>query len=546
MSDVNKPDSKKKKILNVLASFPSFLRDHKGSHKKISAINVPGMEKMDAPDRKRRKVVLIGVSSVVVLLGIILGSYFSFIKSDSPKSSQGLTATKDWVNYKDDRGFTLQMPKDWKVSVNDWGLIKIGPNPEKTDGQTVFALTMVYPQDKTKQEVLADIKTQFEKSFSNFQIIDQKNADKYSSIITRIKYTGSDMRGVLNINGDGKNYFVSGFAAPSDQLKDAMPNLMKVLASFNYDAKLRNPDKISGLVKMIPLKDPTEGAFTIDVPTGWKIDAGVVRPYIDAALKIIATSGDMGIQVENPYPPIYTVPNQILAFAGFTEGSHYNPSGGVSQDMIVMSEKNAQGYIENTLANTLNLKVDSVTPRDDLVAKVPKPSYITQTTAAEATLSGDGKVHKVIVIEQGLSIAGIGLWTVGLTHYWAPAGEIGKVEEIATAMDESFKLDQTWAKNEQAEVAKRSKIISQNGSEISDIINSTFEYRSSSQDKLADKWSDAILGVQDVYNPSTGENYTVPNTSKYYWTDGLNTVVGTDTHETPGYYWDWQELTPAN
>ena len=306
MSEVDKPDSKKKIIINALASFPSFLRDHKGSHKKISAINVPGMEKMDAPDRKRRKVVLIGVSSVVVLLGIILGSYFSFIKSDSPKSSQGLTATKDWVNYKDDRGFTLQMPKDWKVSVNDWGLIKIGPNPEKTDGQTVFALTMVYPQDKTKQEVLADIKTQFEKSFSNFQIIDQKNADKYSSIITRIKYTGSDMRGVLNINGDGKNYFVSGFAAPSDQLKDAMPNLMKVLASFNYDAKLRDPDKISGLVKMIPLKDPTEGAFTIDVPTGWKIDAGVVRPYIDAALKIIATSGDMGVPGLKPIPPHYT------------------------------------------------------------------------------------------------------------------------------------------------------------------------------------------------------------------------------------------------
>jgi hypothetical protein len=133
-----------------------------------------------------------------------------------------------------------------------------------------------------------------------------------------------------------------------------------------------------------------------------------------------------------------------------------------------------------------------------------------------------------------------------LTHYWAPQGDIDKVEQIATAMDKSFKLDPAWAKNEQAQVAKRSGIISQNGQEISDIINSTFEYRSASQDKLADKWSDAILGVQDVYDPSTGENYTVPNTSKYYWTDGLNSVVGTDTHDSPGNYWNWQELTPAN
>lgn len=500
---------------------------------------------MDNPNRKRPKIALIAALLIIVLSGIIVGSYFLIKKLTSPKSSQGQSATKDWIDYKDERGFAVHMPKSWKINVSDWGLIKIGPNPEKTDNQTVFALTMIYPQDKTKEEVLAEAKSYFEKSFSNFQILDQKNVDKYSSIICKIKYSGSDMTGVLNINGDGKSYFVSGFASPSDQLKDNMPDLIKTLASFNYDAKLKNPDKIDNLVKLVSWKDPKEGAFTVDVPNGWNVDGGTVRPYIDAALKIILTSGDKGIQIENPYPPIYTVPNQILEFAGFKEGSHYNPSGGVSQDMIVMSEQNAQNYIETVLAKNLNLKVDSVKSRDDLAAKIPKLPYVTQTTAAEGTLSGDGKTHKVIVVEQGISIAGTSLWTAGIAHYWAPESEIGKVEEIATAMDRSFKLDPTWAKNEQVQVAKRSQIISQNGSEVSDIISSTFEYRSSSQDKMADKWSDAILGVQDVYDPSTGENYTVPNTSKYYWTDGLNTVVGTDTHDSPGYYWDWKELTPV-
>lgn len=495
--------------------------------------------------QKRPKKILIIVLLIIILLGIIAGSYFLVKKLKSSKSSSGQTATKDWVNYTDERGFAVKMPKSWKVNVTDWGLIKIGPNPEKTDDQMVFALTMIYPQEKTKEIVLADAKKYFEKSFTNFRISDQKNIDKYSSIICKIKYTGSDMTGVLNINGDGKNFFVSGFAAPSNQLKDSLPNLMKTLASFNYDAKLKTPEKINDLVQMVSWKDPKEGAFTIDVPKGWNVDGGVVRPYIDAALKINVTSGDKGIQVENPYPPIYTVPNQVLDFAGFKEGAPYNPSGGISQDMIVMSEKNAQDYIKTILAKNLNLKVDSVKSRDDLIAKAPKLSYITQTTAAEATLSGDGKIHKVIVIEQGLSVAGIGLWTAGLTHYWALESEIGKVEEIATAMDKSFKLDPVWVKNEQVQVAKRSQIISQTQSEISDIISSTFEYRSSTQDEMADKWSDAILGVQDVYDPTTGENYTVPNTSKYYWTDGLNTVVGTDIHDSPGYYWDWQELTPV-
>lgn len=495
-------------------------------------------------NQKRPKIILIVVLAVIVLVGIILGSYF-LVKKISSLSHQGQTSTKGWTNYKDERGFAVKMPEGWKVKVNDWGLIEIGSNPDKTDEQMVFAVTMIYPQEKTQEEVFEDVKKYFEKSFNNFQTSNQKNVDKYSSIISQIKYTGSDMAGVLSVHGSGKSFFVSGFAAPSNQLKDDIPNLMKTLASFNYDAKLKNPEKVKNLVKMTSWKDPNEGAFTVNVPSGWKIEGGVVRPYIDAALKIIVTSGDKGIQVENPYPPIYTVPNQVLEFAGFKEGSHYNPSGGVSADMIVLSEKNAQDYIETIIAKNLNLKVDSIKSRDDIAEKVPKLSYITQTTAAEATLSGDGKIHKVIVIEQGISIAGTSLWTAGLTHYWAPANEINQVEQIATAMDQSFKLDPTWVKNEQIEVAKRSQIISQNGSEVSDIISSTFEYRSSTQDEMADKWSDAILGVQDVYDSLTGENYTVPNTSNYYWTDGLNNVVGTDTQDSPGYYWDWQELTPV-
>jgi hypothetical protein len=541
MSAVNKLASIKTKIKKAVPR-----KSYKEPNKAIPATDIPEESKKDPANKNRRKTAFIAALIIIIVLGTAVGSYFVFMKSDSSKSSQSQSVAKDWVSYKDPHGFALQMPKDWKVNVNDWGLVKVGPNPAKTDQATVFALTMIYPSDKTKDQVLADVKSDFGKSFNNFQIFGAKDASKYSSTIYKISYTGSNMEGVLNINGSGKNYYVSGFAAPSDQLKNSMPNLMKVLSTFNYDAKLKDPSKVAGLVQMTSWKDPNEGAFTVNVPSGWKIDGGTVRPYIDAALKIIATSGDKGIQVENPYPPIYTAPNAVLTFSGFPEGSHYNPSGGISQDMIVMSEKSAQDYIQTVLAPKLGLKVDSVTARDDLVAKIPKLSYITQTTAAEATLSGDGKVHKVVVIEQGMNMAGIGIWTIGLTHYWAPASEIDKVEQIATAMDQSFKLDPTWAKNEQAQVAKRSGIISKNGQEISDIINSTFEYRSASQDKLADKWSDAILGVQDVYDPSTGENYTVPNTSKYYWTDGLNSVVGTDTHDSPGNYWDWQELTPAN
>lgn len=501
--------------------------------------------------KKRKKLVISGAVFVAVVLILAVGFYFyepeAALNSNTSQqnTSQGEGVTIKWVSYNDEHGFAVQKPENWKAQVNNWGLIQIGPDPEKSGEQTVFALTMVYPVEKTKEQVLEDVKKNFEKSFTNFEVSNTKNIDAYNSTVCKITYTGSDMTGILNVTGDGKSFFVSGFASPRDQLENNMPDLMKTLASFTYDASLKNPAKVGTAVTLVPWADPNESAFTLHVPSDWTIEGGLVRPYIDAGIKIVATSGDMGIQIENVYPPIYSIPNQVLEFAGFTEGSHYNPSGGISQDMIVMSEKNAEQYIRTVLAEDLNLTVDSVASRSDLVEITPKPSYVTQTTAAEGTLIGDGKIHKVIVIEQGMGMSGVGMWTVALTHYWAPEGDIKKVEKIATAMGESFVVDPTWAKNEQIEIAKRSNIISQTGSEISDIITSTFEYRSSTQDETAHDWSNAILGVQDVYDPSTGENYSVPNTSTYYWTDGLNTVVGTDTHDSPGYYWDWKELIPA-
>jgi len=53
-------------------------------------------------------------------------------------------------------------------------------------------------------------------------------------------------------------------------------------------------------------------------------------------------------------------------------------------------------------------------------------------------------------------------------------------------------------------------------------------------DEISRKWSNAILGVVDLVNPTTGDiRYSVPNGSNYYWELG-GKVLGTETHTSPG------------
>jgi hypothetical protein len=80
---------------------------------------------------------------------------------------------------------------------------------------------------------------------------------------------------------------------------------------------------------------------------------------------------------------------------------------------------------------------------------------------------------------------------------------------------------------------RRSAIISQSQSEISEIISSTFEMRSRTMDELNHDWDNYILGIEDVYDTDTGSHYIVDSGYNYYWIDGEGNIYGTDTAESP-------------
>lgn len=325
---------------------------------------------------------------------------------------------------------------------------------------------------------------------------------------------------------------------PGGDNSSIIPAVPSVNSSGNAPAATAGYVEYNDARAFYKFTDPNEGAFSMDVPQGWAVTngSGLIRPYIDAALLFEAKSPQgQGFFLGSPYGYVYATPNAVLDFAGFTEGSLY-PTGSYSNPMMVKKYTTASDFAMELLAKSgLAAENAVVKDRPDLLA--PPNALLAQQSAAEMTFDavkgGKGMKSTVVVATALVESSGTGVWYASIMEYYAPEELMNETELLSVAMQRSFAVDPAWAKREQQEVNKRLGIISQNQNDISEIISSTFETRSQSMDEINQKWDNYILGVEDVYDPATGEHFVVDSGSSYYWKDAQGRIIGTDIDESP-------------
>lgn len=439
-----------------------------------------------------------------------------------------------WSRYEDNHGFSVYMPHDWSFEVEDTGLIKIGENLGQDTGAIAFIWTISLKEQMTEEALFDDIVSSLITVFPELEVASERHVSSYGAYVGAIEY--GEYMGVIMLSINGMNAQITGFGALKDQYNESLDNLIRILYSFEYEPDLMDPVAV-GMVQMVEWTDPTEGAFTIDVPKDWVIsdDSGITRPYIDASVKIVASEGNMGISIEQLRPPLYYTPNAVLDQSGYTEGSSYG--GG-----IVLSYYNAEQYIQDILSTTFSSAPEYVTDRSDIISSVYSAPWVVDKTAAETSFIENGIVYNILVGDEYYELAGIGMWAVSMIYYWAPEADIELVAKVANEMMLSFDINETWAANEQQQVAIRTGLINALGDDIANIVQSTFEYRDSIMDDASRKFSNAILGINDVYNPETAEQWTVSSGSEHYWQDIYGDIWGTGTYTPPTYSDDWQEL----
>ena len=305
--------------------------------------------------------------------------------------------------------------------------------------------------------------------------------------------------------------------------------------------------------------DPKENAFSTEVPTGWTTSGGLFRfASVDTRGAVESTSpaGDIRVSAGDADLPPFTLPNQILAMAGFREGSWYSPGYGVR--MMVRRYQSgvvfAEDYVRSKIVRRIGCSGLAIT------ARASRPDLTQSINALYARLAAQGMTVREDAGEvwfsctrsgphgnqpwQGYYLAttqissgpGGGVWHAEhVLGYAAAAEKVGLAETAMFHLAGSMEVNPEWAKMQQGVTMATSQIVAETNQQISSTIRRTFENKWKTEDEIFRRDANARRAVTDVLDPETGESWTVENKSSHYWRKpGSDVIVGTQTHDPPG------------
>jgi hypothetical protein len=351
-------------------------------------------------------------------------------------------------------------------------------------------------------------------------------------------------------------------AAPGERRRETEELFAKILSSLRLTGRPQGPGggSPSGAgVAFVPFRDPSEGAFTLEVPQGWRVSGGLVRKAsVDVRSSVVASSPDnqVHLRLGDVELPTFSIPTPMLLQLGFREGSPYSPGYGVS--MIVMRYLPGEQFARYWVAS----RVGSVCSGIQIVSAQPLPQTVQAMNAimarngspvmAQRLHAGDaafrcqqnqapavGYLFVATLLTAGND--GGGVWNVDqLQGYLSPPERSGQAQAILARMVGSVRLNPEWVRMQQSITASTSQIVADTGAHISKVISDSYWSRQASQAEISRKRSNQILGIEDVRDPATGRELRVESGSNYYWIDPRGNIVGTDIHSRPTL--DFREL----
>ncbi len=297
----------------------------------------------------------------------------------------------------------------------------------------------------------------------------------------------------------------------------------------------------------VKYSDPTEGAFTIDMPQGWKVSGRTDRlnalQYRSWA-KAVSPDGMTILVINDPTEWSYVVPTPLLAASGFHEGSLYSGGGGTVYRVAryQTGEQFAVTWGQRRLSELCQaIKVMGHYPRLEIGRQINPYSQafgiFHDVGEAHFTCEKNSIAMTADVLASVVSIRGSygAIWYAEtIQAFYAPTQVAGIAAGLLAHMIASTQINLNWlARNSENAVAVSRAATAENKA-ISDSIMRSWEARGAVIDRVMQEDSRRRLGI-DIYTDSaTGTRYTVANNHRYYWVDARGTVLGTDTDTPPG------------
>jgi len=345
-----------------------------------------------------------------------------------------------------------------------------------------------------------------------------------------------------------------------------MAALVSFSASVSFAASAKtHAAGAPSLPRLAQWVDPTEHAFTVNVPQGWRVTGGVHRtPPVGllSYVRVESPDGKIHAWINDPsFLQLRQEPTPLYARLGLREGRVVQGLGG--QQMLLerfeTGARFAQEYAASKVCgapqflSAFNLPSATRRLNTEVAPAAAQKGLRAIPSAGEAIYRcGDrfGYTYAATIL-----IGPSRSWIVyELAGYLSDKVEVDEARYVMNSMRLSFKFDRDWKgrtdrqtaategalteqsnRAEQATIQQMQRSLQQNIAQVqhrqqqfdqmTEGSMASFKAQQDSHDRITQRWSDTILG-QIHGCDDLGNCAEVSNDYQYYWTKDGKTIVG--------------------
>src|ERR1700738_3225631 len=305
----------------------------------------------------------------------------------------------------------------------------------------------------------------------------------------------------------------------------------------------------------VTIADPIEKAFTVEVPAGWRSEAGLARRaalQINPYVRSLSPDKMIYLLIGEPTMPGFTPPSQMGNAIGYREGKFYDSGlGGLALVLHYLPGATfARYYGESALPGLCpNFKFAGMRDRPDLARKAeallptPIPSRYDGGEASFTCVHNKQQMDVHVEAATRTTRDGI-MWNVLLLQgYIAPKDRAGEAKATLYHVLDSIKFTAAWIQMQNNLSQQAAESLNRR---MQDIFRQqqSFMQKLNSVDENFESMDEIINGVSTYHDAATGNNYSLNNTNPYKWIDpGTGRIISTPTETRPSWAPGYQELS---
>ena len=461
-----------------------------------------------------------------------------------PAGAISAAAPDAWQLHDDPLGFSVRHPPNWSAEVVQNELISV----RSADGKTFVLVQPFFARDGvTAESWVGEVPEKLAEVLPNAKVGEVRQVSHQpDEVIAELTFDNHSEPGRVLILCvlDGRSGMLYGVAAPARTFDETRPVLIDVLGTFSFTTPAAPAPAGGGTVSYVKWQDPNESAFALEAPQGWQVTGGLHRENaldVRPDVQITSPHGQIFVRIGDQDIPRYLVPTWALDMTGSPEDSWYSGTG---MTWMVRSYVSGLDFAKEYLTQHLpdgcgdaNItderdRPDLAQPINDVYASY-KPYDVSRSVSigqvAAECQAGEQSMFafcfactELTEVEEDLA-----MWQMNYLFYGtALANQQETAKAILGHVANSYEPNWEWLRGEMRRSADDYETLVGMAIKVREIMRKALEEASDVRYDFARHWSNMILGMTDVRDPATGEEWRVANGHNYYWRKG-DTAVGT-------------------